>query len=84
MDLRPCNALNVIEQRSTSTDVWNGEDIAARVLATQKKTGLAVQFEITESTRDAIKAWLKVMRHWESGFWFPSRMRAGWHLSTRQ
>jgi site-specific recombinase XerC len=45
------------------TDVWNGEGIATRAIVVQKKTGRPVQFEITEPTRDAIKAWLKVMRH---------------------
>ena len=66
------------------TDVWNGEGIATRAIVVQKKTGRPVQFEITEPTRDAIKAWLKVMRHWNGGFLFPSRMRSGEHLSTRQ
>jgi len=66
------------------TDVWNGEGIGTRAIVVQKKTGRPVQFEITEPTRDAIKAWLKVMRRWESGFLFPSRMRPGEHLSTRQ
>jgi len=66
------------------TDVWNGEGIATRAIVIQKKTSRPVQFEITEPTRDAIKAWLKVMRHWDSGFLFPSRMRVGEHLSTRQ
>ena len=66
------------------TDVWSGDGIATRAIVVQKKTGRPVQFEITEPTRDAIKAWLKVMRHWKSGFLFPSRMRPGEHLSTRQ
>ncbi len=66
------------------TDVWNGQGIATRAIVIQKKTNRPVQFEITEPTRDAIKAWLKVMRHWDSGFLFPSRMHAGEHLSTRQ
>lgn len=66
------------------TDVWSGEGIATRAIVVQKKTGRPVQFEITEPTRDAIKTWLKVMRHWDSGFLFPSRMRSGEHLSTRQ
>ena len=39
---------------------------------------------MTETTRDAIKAWLKVMRHWDSGYLSPSRMRSNEHLSTRQ
>ena len=66
------------------TDIWSGEGVASRAIVVQKKTGRPVQFEITEPTRDAIKSWLKMMRHWDSGYLFPSRMRAGEHLSTRQ
>ena len=66
------------------TDVWIGGGIATRAIVVQKKTGRPVQFEITEATRDAIKAWLKVMRHWDSGYLFPSRMHSNKHLSTRQ
>ncbi|MEM9628796.1 MAG: tyrosine-type recombinase/integrase [Pseudomonadota bacterium] len=66
------------------TDVWIGDGIATRAMVVQKKTGRPVQFKITEITRDAIKAWLKVMRHWDGGYLFPSRMRSNEHLSTRQ
>lgn len=66
------------------TDVWIGDGITSRAIVVQKKTGRPVQFEITEPTREAIKAWLKVMRHWDSGYLFPSRMRPNDHLSTRQ
>lgn len=45
------------------TNIWSGEGVASRGMVVQKKTGRPVQFEITEPTCDAIKAWLKVMRH---------------------
>lgn len=65
-------------------DVWTGQAISSRAIVTQKKTGRPVQFEITEPTRDAIQAWIETIRHRDSGYLFPSRMRAGDHLSTRQ
>jgi len=48
----------------------------------QRKTGRPVQFEITEQTRDSIRAWLKVGRCRE--YLFPSRIPGFEHLSTRQ
>ena len=39
-------------------DVWAGGRVRERATIIQKKTGRPVQFEITEQTRAAIRAWL--------------------------
>ena len=38
-------------------DIWHGDRIAARAIIMQQKTARPVQFEITESTREAVSAW---------------------------
>jgi integrase len=43
-----------------------------------------VQFEVTEQARRSIATWLE-MKQLAAGDWlFPSRMKPGFHLSTRQ
>ena len=44
----------------------------------------AVQFEITELTRDSAEAWIKLARLSPSVFLFPGRIHGSPHLSTRQ
>lgn len=48
------------------------------------KTGRPVPFELTEPTRDALAAWLRVRGLRASDWLFPSRSRSGDHLTTRQ
>jgi integrase len=57
-----------------------------RDLATivQKKTGRAVQFELTEQTRASVEDWLAVLKVREGRFLFPSRVCEQPHISTRQ
>jgi integrase len=43
-----------------------------------------VQFEITEPTRSALAAWIKLSDLRSDDYLFPSRIRASPHLSTRQ
>jgi integrase len=50
----------------------------------QRKTQRPVQFEITPTTREALEAWIKAKGLKGDGFLFPSRVRAGDHLGTRQ
>jgi len=50
----------------------------------QQKTGRPVQFEITESTRDAISDWVAHSGSTGSDFLFPSRVSSSPHISTRQ
>ena len=39
-------------------DVVQGSHVAPRAIVMQKKTQRAVQFEVTEQTRDALSAWI--------------------------
>jgi integrase len=48
------------------------------------KDAEAVQFEITEPTRDAVSAWIKKSALNSDDFLFPSRIQESPHLSTRQ
>ena len=50
----------------------------------QQKTQRPVQFEITETTRDAVAAWISRAALKSEDFLFPSRVHASPHLSTRQ
>ena len=50
----------------------------------QKKTQRAVQFEVTEQTRDALTTWIATAQVKPEQFLFPSRVSQSPHLSTRQ
>ena len=65
-------------------DVCAGGRVRDRATVIQKKTGRPVQFEITEQTRAAIRAWLPEVEARNGRHLFPSRFRAQPHLSTRQ
>jgi integrase len=65
-------------------DVCAGGRVRDRATIIQKKTGRPVQFEITEQTRAAIRAWLPEVEARNGRHLFPSRFRAQPHLSTRQ
>ena len=43
-------------------DVCHGDQIAVRAIVMQHKTRHPVQFEITQATRDAVQAWIRVKR----------------------
>jgi integrase len=65
-------------------DVCAGGRVRDRATIIQKKTGRPVQFEITEQTRAAIRAWLPEVEARNGRYLFPSRFRAQPHVSTRQ
>jgi integrase len=65
-------------------DVCAGGRVRDRATIIQKKTGRPVQFEITEQTKAAIRAWLPTVEAGNGRHLFPSRFRAQPHLSTRQ
>jgi integrase len=65
-------------------DVCAGGRVRDRATIIQKKTGRPIQFEITEQTRAAIRAWLPEVEARNGRHLFPSRFRAQSHLSTRQ
>lgn len=65
-------------------DVSHGNQITARAIVMQQKTGLPVHFEITEPTRKSIYAWIELAHLRSEDFLFPSRIHDSPHLSTRQ
>ena len=65
-------------------DISHGNQITARAIIMQQKTGLPVHFEITEPTRNSIYAWLEYAKLRSEDFLFPSRIHDSPHLSTRQ
>jgi integrase len=65
-------------------DLVSGSGVKARVMVLQRKTGRPVQFEVTEQTRRSLSAWLEGKAALSNDWLFPSRVRTGCHLSTRQ
>ncbi len=65
-------------------DISHGNQITARSIITQQKTGLPVHFEITEQTRKSLHAWIEHAHLRHEDFIFPSRIHDSLHLSTRQ
>ena len=65
-------------------DICHGDRVAARAIVMQQKTSRPVQFEITESTREAVAAWIKEAGLRSEDYLFPSRLHESLHLSTRQ
>lgn len=77
--LRACDLLKLKVR-----DISHGNQITARAIVMQQKTGLPVHFEITEPTRNSIYAWLELAHLRSEDFLFPSRIQGSPHLSTRQ
>lgn len=65
-------------------DISHGNQITARAIVTQQKTGLPVHFEITEQKRNSLYAWIKHAQLSLEDYLFPSRVHDSPHLSTRQ
>ena len=65
-------------------DVVHGGQVVSRATVMQRKTGQPVRFEVTEQTRDAVRAWIAERELSAADFLFPSRIHASRHLSTRQ
>ena len=65
-------------------DVCLGGHIRSRTMVMQKKTGHPVQFEITEQTRDALMAWIRLKGLRSGDPLFPSRKSSGKPMSVRQ
>jgi len=65
-------------------DIAHGNQIAPRAIVMQQKTNHPVQFEITQSTREAISAWIELAQLTSDSFLFPSRIHDSLHISTRQ
>ena len=65
-------------------DISHGNQITARAIVMQQKTGIPVHFEITEQTRNSLYAWIEYAHLRSEDFLFPSRIHDSPHLSTRQ
>lgn len=65
-------------------DIGQGGRIASRATVMQQKTKRPVQFEITEGTRQAVLDWVGRTGIKGDDYLFPSRCKAGGHISTRQ
>jgi len=65
-------------------DIIAAGALRRRATVIQQKTGRPVQFEITEQARRSLADWLRIRRDNPQGWLFPSRMRPGEHISTRQ
>ncbi|MGS0649039.1 tyrosine-type recombinase/integrase [Komagataeibacter melomenusus] len=65
-------------------DVVTSGKVRHRAMVVQRKTRRPVQFEITETTRESVRAWLEHRGGGLNEYVFPSRLSAKAHLSTRQ
>ncbi|HEV7257769.1 MAG TPA: tyrosine-type recombinase/integrase [Bosea sp. (in: a-proteobacteria)] len=65
-------------------DVVLGGTVRLRTAIVQQKTGRPVPFELTDSAREALNAWLRKRGSREDDWLFPSRSRPGDHITTRQ
>lgn len=65
-------------------DVAHGNQVAFRAVVMQQKTKRAVQFEITDPTRQSVQEWVEAAHLHSDAFLFPSRVHASPHLSTRE
>jgi integrase len=77
--LRACDLLSLRVR-----DVCHGDRVAARAIVLQQKTQRPVQFEITPSTREALKSWIEFAGLKPESYLFPSRVRGSPHLGTSQ
>ncbi|NNG11791.1 MAG: tyrosine-type recombinase/integrase [Halobacteria archaeon] len=66
------------------SDVASGAHVRERTTIVQQKTGRPVQFEMTEQTREAVSAWIRLEGLEQTAYLFPSRIHRCIHLSTRQ
>ena len=65
-------------------DVANGGRVQSRAMVIQQKTKQAVQFEITQKTRDALINWIEHAALKADDYLFKSRLSNSLHLSVRQ
>lgn len=66
------------------SDLLSSNSVRCRGVIIQQKTGRPVQFEVTEQTRGSISGWVERKGLSSDDWLFPSRMKKGCHLSTRQ
>ena len=77
--LRGCDLI-----RLRVSDLMSPSGIRRRVVILQQKTGRPVQFEVTGQAQRSIADWAERKALSLDDWLFPSRMKPGCHLSTRQ
>ena len=65
-------------------ELVSGGRVRSRAIVIQQKTGRPVQFELLETARNSIFAWLECRGGTLDDFVFPSRIDHADHISTRQ
>lgn len=65
-------------------DIAHGKIIQSRAIIVQQKTGLPVQFELTENTRNSVQTLITNFQLNSNDYLFKSRIHSSEHLSTRQ
>ena len=65
-------------------ELVSGGRVRSRAIVIQQKTGRPVQFELLETARNSILAWLERRGGALDDFVFPSRIDHADHISTRQ
>ena len=76
------NACDIVQLRVR--DIAKGRRILSRTTIAQLQSERAIQFEITDETRDSVAAWIAHEMLKSDQYLFPSRLSASPHLSTRQ
>lgn len=77
--LRACDLV-----RLRVRDIAQGGQVARRAIVMQRKTQRSVRFEIAEQAREAVQRWLHEANLKSGQYLFPSRIRQGSHITTRQ
>lgn len=77
--LRGCDLV-----RMKVSDVFAAGFVKERTSVVQTKTKRPVQFEITDTTRGSLDAWLNRPEMYSSQYLWPSRLHEFPHISTRQ
>ena len=77
--LRGCDVVKV-----KIGDLVSGGRVRSRAIVVQQKTGRPVQFELLNSARSSMSAWLERRGGTLDDFVFPSRIDHADHISTRQ
>lgn len=75
--LRACDLV-----RFRVSDVAPNGVLRHRSIVIQQKTGRPIPFERTEPARDAVAAWLTILRQRNDDWLLPSRSQAGQHIGA--
>ena len=77
--LRGCDLVNLRVR-----DITHGSQVLSRAMVIQRKTQRPVQFELNETTRAVVTAWIEKVKLRPEQCLFPSRLAKSPHVSTRQ